>query len=145
MEFAPEHHQQMAGLICYYNSFKYHYLAVSRDERIGRHVRVISCAPDQVQSDVATEPVAITPEGPIELRVDVDYERLYFSCRAGGAEWRRLPQQFDASILSDEAGPPGNPNFTGAFVGVCCQDLSGTRLAADFDWFEYRERPYSAF
>jgi xylan 1,4-beta-xylosidase len=30
--------------------------------------------------------------------------------------------------------------FTGAFVGMCCQDLLGHRLPADFDYFEYRER-----
>jgi xylan 1,4-beta-xylosidase len=143
VEFAPEHYQQMAGLICYYNSFKYHYLAMSYDEQAGRHLRVISCQPDQVQTDVATEPIAIPQDGPVELRVDVDYERLYFSYRAGGSDWHRLPPQFDASILSDEAGPPGNPNFTGAFVGICCQDLAGTRRPADFDWFEYRERAYS--
>jgi hypothetical protein len=27
----------------------------------------------------------------------------------------------DASILSDEATAPGLANFTGAFVGMCCQ------------------------
>ena len=49
---------------------------------------------------------------------------------------------FDASILSDEASAPGTPNFTGAFVGVCCQDLAGTGSPADFDYFVYRERGY---
>jgi xylan 1,4-beta-xylosidase len=144
VEFAPEHYQQMAGLVCYYNGSKYHYLAISHDEQAGRHVRVMSCLPDQVQSDVATEPIPIPPDGPVFLRVDVDYERLYFSYRSGDGDWHRLPQQFDASVLSDEAGPPGSPNFTGAFVGVCCQDLAGTRRPADFDWFEYREREYAA-
>ena len=37
---------------------------------------------------------------------------------------------------------PGLPNFTGAFVGMACQDMAGTALPADFDWFEYRERDY---
>jgi xylan 1,4-beta-xylosidase len=143
VEFTPEHYQQMAGLICYYNGLKYHYLAISYDEQAGRHLRVISCQPDQVQTDIATEPIAIPQDGPVHLRVDVDYERLYFSYCAGDSDWHRLPQQFDASILSDEAGPPGNPNFTGAFVGMCCQDLAGTRRPADFDWFEYRERAYA--
>ena len=55
-------------------------------------------------------------------------------------DWRWLPQQFDASILSDEATAPGLANFTGAFVGMCCQDLLGQRLPADFDYFEYREQ-----
>jgi xylan 1,4-beta-xylosidase len=51
-------------------------------------------------------------------------------------------QAFQASILSDEATMPGQANFTGAFVGVACQDMAGTALHADFDWFEYRERGY---
>jgi xylan 1,4-beta-xylosidase len=51
---------------------------------------------------------------------------------------------FDASILSDEATAPGAPNFTGAFVGMACQDLSGAALPADFDGFGYVERGYEA-
>ena len=53
-----------------------------------------------------------------------------------------MPGPLDASILSDEAAAPGTPNFTGAFVGVCCQDLAGTGRPADFDWFDYVEREY---
>ncbi|QOY88791.1 glycoside hydrolase family 43 protein [Paludibaculum fermentans] len=142
LEFQPEGFAQMAGLVCYYNGSKFHYLYVSHDEEIGKHVRVMSCLPDQVQSDVFSAAVAI-PEGvPIELRVELDYERLYFAFRAGGGAWRRLPGLLDASILSDEAAAAGTPNFTGAFVGVCCQDTAGTRCPADFDHFTYRERAY---
>jgi xylan 1,4-beta-xylosidase len=78
------------------------------------------------------------------LRVEIDFERLYFAYRIEGGEWLRIPGPQDASILSDEAAAPGSPNFTGAFVGVCCQDTSGTCRSADFDWFEYRERSYRA-
>jgi xylan 1,4-beta-xylosidase len=56
--------------------------------------------------------------------------------------WQWLPQQFDASILSDEASAPGAPNFTGAFVGMACQDLAGTAKSADFDYFDYQEREF---
>ena len=72
----------------------------------------------------------------------MDYERLSFGYRVDGEVWQWLPEQFDASILSDEAGPPTNPNFTGAFVGMACQDLAGTAHPADFDWFEYQEREF---
>ena len=65
---------------------------------------------------------------------------MYFGYRLGAGAWQWLPQQFDASILSDEASAPGLPNFTGAFVGMACQDMAGTARHADFDWFEYRER-----
>jgi xylan 1,4-beta-xylosidase len=58
-------------------------------------------------------------------------------------EWDWFPGPLDASILSDEAGPPGNPNFTGSFIGMCCQDMTGSGRPADFDAFFYRERDYS--
>ena len=140
LEFEPAHFQQSAGLVCYYNSAKFHYLHVSHDEEHGVHLRVMSCMPDSPQSDAFTAPISI-PAGRIELRVEVDFERLRFAYRTGGS-WIFLPELFDASILSDEATAPGAPNFTGAFVGMACQDMSGMANPADFDYFEYREREY---
>jgi xylan 1,4-beta-xylosidase len=146
VEFEPEHFQQMAGLVCYYNGAKFHYLYITHDQTIGRHLRVMSCVPDSPQTDAFTPPIAIAAGKPVHLRVEVDCERLHFAYRIEGVDndWCWLPQQFDASILSDEATAPGQPNFTGAFVGVACQDLAGSLKPADFDFFEYRERSYRA-
>ena len=44
--------------------------------------------------------------------------------------------ELDASFLSDEACMEGW--FTGAMAGLCCQDLTGNHLAADFDYFIMR-------
>ncbi len=143
MEFVPAHFQQAAGLVAYYNAAKFHYLHVSHDAEVGRHIRVMSALPDSPQADAFTAPLRI-PEGRIELRVEVDYERLRFAWRVAGGAWNWLPEQFDTSILSDEASAPGQPNFTGAFVGMAAQDMSGAGRHADFDWFEYREREYLA-
>ena len=145
MEFEPEQFQQMAGLVCYYNGSKFHYLYVSHDAELGKHIRVMSCLPDQVQSDVFT-------------RAD-RHSRRRAGASAGGGGLRaalfRLPDRrartgagcpgrsMPASCRTRPA-PPGTPNFTGAFVGMCCQDLAGTRRPADFDYFEYRERSYRA-
>jgi xylan 1,4-beta-xylosidase len=41
--------------------------------------------------------------------------------------------------LSDEATLPGLPNFTGTFIGMACQDVSGAGLPADFGYFHYIE------
>ena len=146
VEFEPEHFQQMAGLVCYYNSAKFHYLHLSHDETSGKHLRVMTCTPDSPQTDTFTPPITIPAGKKVHLRVEVDYERLHFAYRVEGVDkdWRWLPQQFDASILSDEASAPGQPNFTGAFVGMACQDLAGTARPADFDFFEYYERSYRA-
>ncbi len=140
MEFEPLHFQQMAGLVLYYNASKFHYLYVSHDEGLGKCVRAMSALPDQVSGDAFTAPIAVPP-GAIELRAEIDFERLRFAWRGPEGEWQWLPD-LDASILSDEASAPGLPNFTGAFAGICCQDLSGQGHPADFGWFEYRERPF---
>ncbi len=144
IEFEPEHFQQLAGFVCYYNSTKFHYLYVSHDETAGKHLRVMSCAPDSSPADAFTPPIAISAGKPVHLRAEVDYERLHFAYRVEGLDkdWRWLPQLFDASILSDECTAPGQANFTGAFVGMACQDLAGTRKPADFAFFDYRERNY---
>jgi xylan 1,4-beta-xylosidase len=144
VEFEPEHFQQMAGLVCYYNSAKFHYLYISHDEVVGKHLRVMSALPDQPQSDAFTAPIALPDGKPVQLRVEIDHERLRFAYRIEGEDkdWQQVPEQFDASVLSDEATAPGQPNFTGAFVGMSCQDLAGTARTADFDYFEYREREY---
>jgi xylan 1,4-beta-xylosidase len=144
VEFEPEHFQQNAGLVCYYNSAKFHYFFISCDETFGKHLRVMSCLPDSTQTDALTPPIAIPAGKPVHLRAEIDYERLHFAYRLEGVdkEWHWLPQQFDASILSDEATAPGQANFTGAFIGMACQDMAGTSNHADFDFFEYRERPY---
>jgi xylan 1,4-beta-xylosidase len=143
MEFEPEHFQQAAGLLLYYNATKFHYLFLTEDETIGRHLRVMSCVPDI--GDTFTAPIPLAKgTRQMELRMDVDFERLIFAYRLPDGAWQVLPQIFDASIVSDEAGPPTAANFTGSFTGVCCQDLAGTCRPADFDFFEYREREYQA-
>ncbi|MDC7694084.1 glycoside hydrolase family 43 protein [Asticcacaulis sp. DXS10W] len=144
LDYQPRHYQQAAGLVCYYNGSKYHYLHVTQDEQVGRHVRVMSALPDSTTSDAfsALYPVA---DGPIHLRAEVDYERLRFAFRlAADADWTWIDGHFDASVLSDEATVPGAPNFTGAFVGMACQDTSGEGLPADFARFDYRERDFIA-
>src|SRR6185312_6862797 len=144
VEFEPEHFQHIAGLVCYYNSAKFHYLHISHDAATGKYLRVMSCTPDSPQSDAFTASIPIASGKRVHLRVEIDFERLHFGYRIEGvdSDWRWLPEQFDASILSDEATAPGQPNFTGAFVGMACHDTSGTARRADFDFFEYQERAY---
>jgi xylan 1,4-beta-xylosidase len=139
MEFDPGHFQQAAGLICYYNGTKYHYLFVTRDGD-ARQLQVMSSSPDEGGSSLITVTPAL-PQGPIDLRVDVDLDQLRFAWRLDGdPDWQLVPDVFDASVLSDEVSFPGLPNFTGAFVGMACQDLAGTAAPADFAWFRYEGR-----
>jgi xylan 1,4-beta-xylosidase len=140
VDFSPSNFQQAAGLICYYNSTKFHFFQITADDSGKRQIQVLSAVPQVGDCSLITEPVEIPP-GPVGLRVDVDHEIARFGYLAAGTnDWCWLPELFDASILSDEATMPGLPNFTGAFVGMACYDLSGARMPADFAYFHYRER-----
>lgn len=46
----------------------------------------------------------------------------------------------DQSLLSDEAGIVGGEQFTGAFVSMSCNDLSGKRKHVDFDFSPTKAR-----
>jgi xylan 1,4-beta-xylosidase len=135
-EFAPESFQQMAGLICFYDTQNWYYIRISHDEILGKCLGVLSC-----DNDVFDQPA---PDVSIEgwercyLQVRVDYDKLQFDYSPDGQAWTALGPVLDASKLSDEYCREGT--FTGAMVGLCCQDLSGKGRAADFDFFEYREK-----
>lgn len=139
VDVQPTNFQQGAGLICYYNSAKFHFLQLTADDSGARRLQVMSAIPLDGGNVVVLEAAAIPP-GPLALRVDVDHAAARFAYRAhGSSDWCWLPDTFDASILSDEVTLPGLPNFTGAFVGMACYDLSGAGMPADFAYFEYRE------
>ncbi len=48
----------MARLICYYNGAKFHYLDLSHDESVGKHLRVMSALPDQVTADAESNRIS---------------------------------------------------------------------------------------
>lgn len=143
LEFSPRNFQHLAGLACYYNGSKFHYLFISRGDSGQRELRVWSRFADRQPADNWSREVALPETGAIELRAEVDFERLYFAHRVAGQSWIWWPECFDYSGLSDEVARPGEPAFTGAFVGMACQDLEGTATPADFDYFEYQARAYA--
>lgn len=140
VDFEPENFQQMAGLICYYNSRKFHYLYVSWDDEFGKHLNIMSC--EAARSLAAVFPIneqriPITVAGPVWLRASVVRSELTFSWAMDGKNWKTIPVTLDQSLLSDEAGMDDAEQFTGAFVGMACNDLTGMRRPADFEFFSY--------
>src|SRR4051794_33725733 len=87
VEFRPEHFQQAAGLILYYNGTKFHYLFLTQDDTLGRHLGVMSCVTDI--GDSFTTPIPLPAgTGNMELRMEVDYERLLFAYRLPDGVWQ---------------------------------------------------------
>ena len=138
--FFPDTYQQAAGLVHYYNSQKFHFLAVTYDEKVGRALVIMSCLgdPQSKLSFALDAPIALD-DGPVELAADIDGTSLQFRHRMAGA-WREVGPVLDASLISDEAGGGEHGSFTGAFVGMAAFDTSGRGLPADFRYFDYRGR-----
>jgi xylan 1,4-beta-xylosidase len=135
LEFEPDCFQQMAGLIFYYDCIDYHYLHITHGER-GRCLRLLTCEAgnqlDYAGSQGGLVELPLQP-GPVTLRGVLNFGELQFYYREGEGEYTRIGPVLDATVLSDEYKV--EVKFTGAFAGLCVQDLSGRRLHADFDSF----------
>ncbi|EQB12913.1 glycoside hydrolase family 43 protein [Sphingobium lactosutens] len=136
LDFTPSSFQQAAGLVLYYNSSKFYYLAISADAG-GRVLQLMTASPEP-DAGITLDEFGDVPDGLIALRADLDGETVRFSwCSADAEVWTHVGPPLDSTILSDEATLPGLPNFTGTFVGMACQDLSGAGAPADFLSFVY--------
>jgi xylan 1,4-beta-xylosidase len=136
LEFEPESFQQIAGLAAFYNTDSFLYLYVTRAAHASKCLGIMKCERGVLSFPVEKE---IPLEGwkRVFLGFELDYDRLRFLYSRDGAAWARVGWEMDASILSDEHAVPCG--FTGAFVALCCQDLSGEGRPADFDFLEYVE------
>ena len=152
MDFHPNNFQQTAGLVCYYNRHKFHFCYVSIDHEGHRFIDIMSCLGDQslsltyplregqLEAGTTDTRFILPKEGTIFLRANVDHHSLTFSFSLNEQDWQVLPINLDYTIISDEAGGGDGANFTGGFVGMACQDVSGQQCIADFDYFEYIEK-----
>ena len=135
VEFEPETFQQMAGLIAYYDTENHYYLRLSHDEKLGRTLNII--ATDAAKSnELLADDVPVPETGAIGMRLTLKGAALQFEYAAADSGWTGIGPVLNGAILSDDYNHLG---FTGAFVGLCCQDISGRRRHADFAHFRYRE------
>lgn len=143
LEFEPDTLQQAAGLICYYNAQKFHYLNITCNDAGEKHLAIVSCLGDErynLACPIESSREISLPRGrPVWLRAVVSFDTLRFSWSLDGERWTTSEGELDYSLISDEAGRGYSKSFTGAFVGMACHDISGRRQPADFEFFEYVE------
>ncbi|HEY1130410.1 MAG TPA: glycoside hydrolase family 43 protein [Roseateles sp.] len=144
LDFEPELFQQMAGLVAYYNTSNHAYLHVSRDVDSGRRVLRLTVNRDAALSEPAT--AVELADGAVDLAVEFSHDRYQFHYAQAGQPWTAIGPALDTAMLSDEFatrfvnGFARSFGFTGNFIGLACQDLSGQGLAADFDHFSYESK-----
>lgn len=134
VDFDPDNFKQMAGLILYYDYDNYIYLHITHDEDRGRVVTLLTAENKCYVYLAGYIPI---PDGPVRLQMTVHdgWVSCYFA--VGNEEWKTIGTKMDGSFLSDEACNEGW--FTGTMIGLCCQDLTGAKKPADFDYFRIME------
>jgi xylan 1,4-beta-xylosidase len=147
MEFRPRNFRQLAGVTAYYNTRNWHYLYLTVDDDGRRVLELMSCDTGGRTQHAGCR-VDASGADRVRLRVRFDGPVVRFGYAFGdGGDWRELPAELDATILSDEHatrtvdGEPVAWGFTGAFVGLWVQDLGADGGFADFDSATYRIAP----
>jgi len=133
VEFKPENFQQMAGLILYYDTIDFVYLRITFDENYGKRVGLVRSCSAEWQEFPESEQ-SLSDALPCRLKVVIDGPDAKFFYAVGKDAWRPVGPPVSILHMSDE-GPKGF-RFTGMFVGICAQDLSGSHCIADFSGFK---------
>ncbi|WP_304224652.1 glycoside hydrolase family 43 protein [Gracilinema caldarium] len=135
IEFTFHSFQHMAGLIYRYDESNWYYLRTSWDEKRQQHtLGLLLMDNGKFSMPIVDEP--LIPSHKVYLKLKVQKSDAQWFWSLDGSAWNQIGNTYDASILSDEYGGLG---FTGAFVGMACQDLQGSSIYADFPYFVYRE------
>ena len=134
MEFDPGDYCHMAGIVCYYNYDNNYYLHMSVDDEGKTYVMLNVSVNKEITQG---EKVYLQENGkPVYLKAEVRECDVTFFVSQDGISYTQVGDVLDMRNLSDER-VDGN-GFTGAMVGVSCQDLHGDGVQADFDWVDYK-------
>ena len=135
MEFEPEIFKQMAGLIFLYDTDNYLYLHVSFDEEIGKCITLLKA--ENKKYAYLTDYISVSANQAVILKLEIAENMVQFYYGNDEMNMLKIGPPVNAGFLSDEACDEGW--FTGAMIGICCQDLTGFGKYADFDYFELKE------
>ena len=142
MEFEPEDFQQIAGLVVYYNRQMFHYLCVSQDDDGVKRLMIQSTIkgwPDCPLDFPVGEGEAVPRGERLNLGVDINDDALQFRYRLEGGDWTPIGPVLSSFEISDEGGRGEHANFTGTFIGMAAQDLTGQARQATFAAARYTD------
>lgn len=146
VDFNPDDIRQRAGLLFYYHSANYYYLHIGYDDEQGKRYLQLIKRESRKTTYLLQSEITLAETGEVEMRGDFSTEGISFYWRYAGEadkQWNRLPiREADCpvSILSDEyANVCFEQGFTGAFVGIGAQDLTGQRKPAYFQYFHIQK------
>lgn len=131
--FDSTSYQRTAGLIYRYDETNQYYFYMTYDEHLNS-MCLGRITIDQNQMLVEKDLIPIK-RNTVKLKVVGEYERGQFYYNLGDG-WVKAFSEFDTTILSDDYTLP--MGFTGAFVGMACQDFVNQTAKARFSYFKYK-------
>lgn len=134
MKFRPRHLNHLAGLLVYYNYDNCYHLRMSRDEK-GVYINLTTI----INQEITDYEVSYLPQDYdiCYLKAEIRYETVQFYYSLDGVNYLETGDIQDMKKISDEH-IDGN-GFTGAMLGVNCEDLQGDGVYADFIYIDYKE------
>lgn len=140
MEFHPRCYQEMAGLVYYYDDLSYYYFYMTRNDKGECVLQLLACVMGRHTWPLG-HGIVIGETETIWLKLKTEKEIAHFAYSLNGVAFHQIEPAVDAIVLSDDYYYKFDQyRFTGAFIGICCQDLAYHQAYADFDYFEYREQ-----
>ena len=139
LDFSPVSYQQTAGLVYYYDSMSHYYVYITWDEEQGRVISMMNKVLDNFSQPMGVG-IKIPVSGEVYLRLVILEDNAQFYYSMDGINYFKVYEPLDATVLSDDYYEYhiGQGRYTGAFIGICCQDISGRRNHADFDFYRYK-------
>jgi len=133
LDFYPKKQGEQAGLVCYYSTATYARLSIAYDN--GRKLMLVI---NRNHGEEIIETAENIKEQPVCLRVRVEGLTRCFDYSYDGKSWIYLGKLENCNFLCDEGVPDDPKRHTGTLVGIYASNGgTGTRIAADFDYFCY--------
>ncbi len=136
IDFEPTLPQQMAGLVAYYSRDAHYFLKLTA-KNAGQRVLQIAWFINNEYGE-ADDELLIEHAGKIHLGLELNRQWYQFKVSLDGEHWENFSRPLNSTHLSDE-GIDDAYRFTGSMLGLFAADVSGQKLHADFDYFDYEE------
>lgn len=134
LRYNPTSFHQMAGLIYRYSEENQFYFKVSYEKSTDK--RTLNVLKFNKFNFTMGEEVEIPKDGDIYLKLEIENGYGYFYYSFDKKEYFKFPTLIESEIVSDDNEMA--LGFTGAFVGMACQDMQYENTYADFLSFEYK-------
>ncbi len=138
LSFDPQSDKQIAGIIAYYDREHYVYFYLTRADE--GHVKLCRLRQNLGGGETLDYSDELILDQKVaencHLKLSLDYEKIDLAWSEDGEVWHEFENDLNAGFLGDWCSPLSN--FTGSFVGICAQDMTGEFIWADFDYFNYR-------